>query len=133
MRYILYNNTAYNNGHPEAGRAVTGYGFMWDYVSPDPIMDFKNNVSYKNQRAYRGNEIVGSKNTWSSDISITVKDSDFISLSSVGVDGPRQADGSLPNLNFLKLSQNSQLINKGVDVGLTYLGIAPDLGAYEKQ
>lgn len=132
MRYTLYNNTAYKNGHPEAGRPVSGYGFMWDYISPDPVCDFKNNISFANQNAYRGNEIIGSKNTWSPDLGITVTNSDFVSVSSVGADGPRQADGSLPNLNFLKLAATSPLINKGVNVGLPFLGSAPDIGAYEK-
>jgi hypothetical protein len=29
---------------------------------------------------------------------------------------PRQADGSLPKVNFLRLKQGSDLINKGVDL-----------------
>ena len=45
--------------------------------------------------------------------------------------GPRQADGSVPNVNFLKLAAGSQMIDKGTDVGLPYAGQAPDLGAYE--
>ena len=48
-----------------------------------------------------------------------------------GMLGPRQSDGSLPDLDFLKLRENSQMIDKGVDVGLPYMGNAPDLGAYE--
>jgi hypothetical protein len=48
-----------------------------------------------------------------------------------GAFGPRQADGSLPDIDFLKLAKNSQMIDKGVNVGLKYEGKAPDLGAYE--
>ena len=48
-----------------------------------------------------------------------------------GVDGPRLADGSLPDLDFLKLSPDSDLIDAGVNVGLPYNGSAPDLGAFE--
>lgn len=48
-----------------------------------------------------------------------------------GMLGPRQSDGSLPDLDFLKLTENSQMIDKGIDVGLSYTGSAPDLGAYE--
>ena len=44
---------------------------------------------------------------------------------------PRNADGSLPTINFLKLAAGSDLIDKGVNVGIAYTGIAPDLGAYE--
>ena len=45
--------------------------------------------------------------------------------------GPRQADGSLPNVDFMKLAAGSQMIDKGTNVGLPYVGAAPDLGAYE--
>jgi hypothetical protein len=44
---------------------------------------------------------------------------------------PRKADGSLPDLTFLKLASSSDLIDGGVDVGLPYLGTAPDLGYSE--
>lgn len=45
--------------------------------------------------------------------------------------GPRQADGSLPMIDFLKLAAGSHLIDAGVDVGLPYNGLAPDLGWFE--
>ena len=62
------------------------------------------------------------------DPSMTVKD---VSAESSGALGPRQADGSLPNVDFLKLIAGSQMIDKGTDVGLPFVGGAPDLGAYE--
>jgi hypothetical protein len=37
----------------------------------------------------------------------------------------------LPTINFLKLAAGSDLIEKGIDVGIPYSGSAPDLGAYE--
>jgi hypothetical protein len=45
--------------------------------------------------------------------------------------GPRQADGSLPLIDFLRLAPGSHLIDAGVDVGLPYYGSAPDVGAFE--
>src|SRR3954470_8566421 len=45
--------------------------------------------------------------------------------------GPRQADGSLPAIDFLKLAPGSHLIDAGVNVGLPYNGLAPDLGWFE--
>jgi hypothetical protein len=56
---------------------------------------------------------------------------DFLSLDNKGVTDPRQLDGSLPELNFLKLAPGSDLINSGTNVGMPYNGAAPDLGAYE--
>jgi len=63
--------------------------------------------------------------------SFTVGTDDFMSLDNKGVIGPRQKDGSLPNLKFLKLAKGSDLIDKGTDVGMPYNGMAPDIGAYE--
>ncbi|HZY25619.1 MAG TPA: T9SS type A sorting domain-containing protein, partial [Bacteroidales bacterium] len=70
-------------------------------------------------------------NNW--DIPKTVTDGDFVSVNSTGVDGSRQADGSLPSISFLHLVAGSGLIDAGVDAGLAYIGTAPDLGAFEVQ
>jgi hypothetical protein len=43
----------------------------------------------------------------------------------------RKADGSLPDITFLTLKEGSVLIDAGVDVGLPYNGLAPDLGYSE--
>lgn len=45
--------------------------------------------------------------------------------------GPRQSDGSLPSIDFLKLASNSHLVDAGVDVGLPFNGSAPDAGWFE--
>ncbi len=92
---------------------------------------FKNNISYVG--GVNGSEITSgpnvSNNTWNG--GVTVTSADFISLDSTGVDGPRQSDGSLPILNFLRLVVTSDLRNAGVDVGLPFEGVAPDIGAFE--
>jgi len=44
--------------------------------------------------------------------------------------GPRQADGSLPNVDFMKLAAGSAMIDKGTNVGLPYV-VRPRLGRYE--
>jgi hypothetical protein len=69
-------------------------------------------------------------NSWTSPPGITIQPSDFLSVDSTGVTGARQADGSLPDLDFLKLSPTSQAIDKGTDVGIAY-EVLPDLGPYE--
>jgi hypothetical protein len=43
----------------------------------------------------------------------------------------RQPDGSLPEITLLHLTPASGLLDKGIDVGLPFVGKAPDLGAYE--
>ena len=70
-----------------------------------------------------------SNNTWNG---ITATAASFASLTNTGVDGARQSNGSLPNLQFLHLSAGSNLINAGVSLlNLLFSGSAPDLGAFE--
>ena len=45
--------------------------------------------------------------------------------------GTAKADGSLPDIDFMRLVAGSHLIDAGVDVGLPYNGSAPDLGYFE--
>ena len=62
---------------------------------------------------------------------MTADAADFQSLSATDAAAPRQADGSLPVNGFAKLVLGSDLIDKGVNVGIAYCGAAPDLGAFE--
>ncbi len=43
----------------------------------------------------------------------------------------RKPDGSLPDIDFLNLKPQSKLVDAGIDVGLDYYGIRPDIGAIE--
>ena len=113
----FYNCVSYNN--PKAG-------FEAINVSSHVL---KNNISYKNGKP--DNILAGSdvsNNSWNG---LTVADADFASLDDSIITGPRNADGSLPATNFLKLNPSSGLIDKGVNVGLPFQGAAPDLGAFE--
>jgi hypothetical protein len=62
---------------------------------------------------------------------VTSTTADFISVDTAGVRGPRKPDGSLPDITFMHLASNSQFVNRGTDVGLPYIGTAPDLGCFE--
>ncbi len=62
---------------------------------------------------------------------MSVSAADFISIDSTLLQILRNAVGSLPVTNFLRLSPGSNLIDAGSDVGLPYFGPAPDLGAFE--
>jgi len=72
-----------------------------------------------------------SHNSWDGTLDISITTEDFVSLSDSGMLGPRKPDGSLPQTPFLQLAEGSDLIDAGIDVGLAYLGDAPDLGAFE--
>jgi hypothetical protein len=67
--------------------------------------------------------------SWMSPFSIS--NADFASVDTTGIRGPRKPDGSLPDLQFMHLAAGSQLIDAGTNVGLPYVGLAPDLGAFE--
>ena len=62
---------------------------------------------------------------------VTVSSADFVNLTQTEVLNPRQADGSLPMIGFAHLTAGSDLIDHGIDVGLSFGGAAPDLGAFE--
>ncbi len=121
-QFQVYNCTAYDN------KGGNNY-FFGGNTSVNQT--FKNNISYVG--GVNGSEITSgpnvSNNTWNGGVTVTA--GDFVSLNSTGVDGPRQSDGSLPVLNFLKLVSTSDLIDAGTNVGLPYNGSAPDIGAFE--
>lgn len=118
---ILYNCTAYRNGqnygmggivYTDSGKVMTlincavlgGVGSIWSGA-------------------------IQQTNSWMPPFSVT--SADFVSIDTSGVRGPRNPDGSLPELPFMRLAYGSQLIDAGTDVGLPYFGTAPDIGAYE--
>lgn len=128
-----FNNTSYRNG--------TQFNMLassWDaqgnrtdgvVLTGDKVHRMRNNLGYPNDNTNM--QGVDSRfNSW--DLGITPSDADFVSVSDTGAMGPREADGSLPNLDFLELRMGSALIDKGTDVGLPFSGSAPDLGAYER-
>jgi hypothetical protein len=59
---------------------------------------------------------------------VTVTAADFLSLDWNELDNARKTDGSLPDVDFMKLVSTSDLIDAGIDVGLPYSGTAPDIG-----
>jgi hypothetical protein len=113
-----YNNTAYRN--KQANFVIRGQ-YPYRLV---------NSVSYQPGKPDDiAAVVVQDHDSWT--LPLTVTDADFLSVDSAGADGSRRPDGSLPELPFLRPSQSSALIGKGVEVGLPYSGSAPDLGAHQ--
>jgi hypothetical protein len=118
------NNTSCNNG-------TANFDMLAD---EGPAAHFlRNNVAFgaggtlANETA---SEIDDAFNSWNTSVSVTADD--FVSVSDADAIAPRQVDGSLPAIDFLRLAENSDLIDAGTDVGLPYNGSAPDLGAFER-
>jgi len=103
-----------------------GRNFYFDEHSSAHVL--RNNLSYLGSITIYA-EIDDEYNSWNG---FTVSAADFASLDSSGIDNPREPDGGLPKLSFLRLSTESLLIDAGIDVGLPFQGDYPDLGAFER-
>lgn len=135
----FYNNTAYRNS--------TNYNMLSQQIIKGPktgndtTLDcaginhvLHNNISFR-YSAYTETANFGTStntyNSFSPDSGVTVDVNDFLSTDESFLIASRQADNSLPNVNFLKLKSGSDLIDKGMDLGFAFYGGAPDLGAFE--
>ncbi|MCW3785592.1 right-handed parallel beta-helix repeat-containing protein [Plebeiibacterium sediminum] len=118
----MINNTAYKN---------EGKDFqMYEATTAGEGHVAYNNICYpKDINFVSGSDL--ENNSW--DLSgVSLSDDDFLSVDSAGVRGPRKADGSLPEINFLRLSSSSEMVDAGVkNDSISYNGTAPDLGAFE--
>ena len=130
----FYNNNSFRNNN--------GFTISNNALHPEVLAVWKNNISYMDNAVFSNayQEYTESNNTWdrvdgfpgyvpASGINVT--NDDFLSLDMDELKKPRKPEGSLPDINFMKLSQQSDLIDKGINVGLPFLGISPDIGAIE--
>jgi len=128
-----YNNTSYNNG-TQYNMLASSFDSSGNVTGTITLSGAKahimrNNIGFPDKNSNMGG-VDTSFNTW--DLGITPAASDFASVSDTGCTGAREADGSLPAAcTFMHLTAGSHMIDKGTNVGLPYVGSAPDLGAYE--
>jgi len=128
MLQNYYNNISYRNGYAGYSNFRTNDGC--DYYA----RTYRNNISYLDGAATSFLELTGlvqDHNTWNIGTGVTVTTEDFISLDTAQLYAPRQADGSLPSVNFMHLAEGSDLIDAGIDVGLPYNGLEPDISWVE--
>lgn len=125
----VYNCVEYGSNY---GFTLLGFGMgSW---SGGNI--YRNNIAYANKvaniyDAYGAYQWVHDHNTWESGTGLNVTGDDFVSVDWTELQRSRKSDGSLPDVDFMKLAQGSDLIDAGTDVGLSYAGDAPDLGWHE--
>jgi hypothetical protein len=118
----LYNCTAFSNG---------SYNYNITATLPSDKKAIVENCVYhgtggKDLRAW----VVQIKDSWNPPFVVT--NADFASIDPNTAYGPRNADGSLPDITFMRLANDSDLIDGGdPNTGLPYNGSAPDLGAFE--
>jgi hypothetical protein len=124
-----YNNSAYHNS--------TNYNMLNRLI--DTVQDVPgfghvmyNNLGYEGRK--ETDQVDVAKCTLSNnyfDMNLTAHDADFTNLDEKLLITERKADGSLPDIDFMKLRAGSQFVDKGKDIGFRYKGKAPDLGAFE--
>ena len=120
--HVMKNNIAFPN-------KLSQIGTCWEKISSQNIDHYVDCPA-------------GENNTWNLKLDLT--ENDFVSLDDPsmtvtgkdlstipGMLGPRKDDGSLPDVDFLKLKAGSRAIDKGEDIGFPFAGSAPDLGAFE--
>ena len=135
----FYNNISY---HQKYGLLVA------QHIGETRLKDFHNNIFYDNNTfdlLLSDPTLTHSNNFWGAKVellnhdfeipdhspAVTVTDADFVSLDVNELLRPRNADHSLPDVDFLKLAPGSDLIDAGINVGLPFSGSAPDMGAFE--
>jgi hypothetical protein len=125
----LYNNTAYQNGGLDYGFNSSGVA----YVSGAVTVVVNSTCTAGAGTAFKTGATLISNN-------FSAATTNFQSLDTTGVTGPRSLDGSLPILNFMRLSSTSTLIDAGTkepnityqdSLGIPFYGTTPDIGAYE--
>jgi hypothetical protein len=117
---ILYNCTGHNN--------LTANFRITQELAAGKVLIVKNCVDLGGSAeiaAFAEQET----NSWMSPFEVTGED--FLSIDDSSAYGPRKEDGSLPDIEYMHLAAGSDLINAGVDVGLPYHGLLPDLGCFE--
>ncbi|MGG9972179.1 right-handed parallel beta-helix repeat-containing protein [Ferruginibacter sp. SUN002] len=123
----LYNNFAYANASNFVMNSIA--------LSAGHTMTVKNCIALNAAGTGTGTVQFASgaiveNNSWQSPFTANL--TDFLSVDTIGMRGPRKADGSLPDVVFGKLANGSDFIDGGQNVGLAYSGSAPDLGPFEK-
>ncbi|WP_322400762.1 right-handed parallel beta-helix repeat-containing protein [Massilia luteola] len=140
---VAFKNKAYGfyaNHHPVANYFYNNTGVAnhadFNMLGIDPSGAAISLGILRNNLAWQGTLVMNmggadvANNSWNL-ASVSVTSADFQSASLDGWDAPRLPDGSLPVLPHLRLASGSDLLDKGVNVGLPYSGAAPDLGAFE--
>ena len=115
----FFNNTAFDN--------PANFNMLASGTSSHKL---RNNLAVEPGRAITSfNGGTDTDNSWT--LPVTVSSADFMGMDRAQALLPRQADGSLPNIAFMHLAPDSDLLDRGDDVGLPFSGSGPDLGAFE--
>lgn len=118
--------TLYNCASQDNGRNIN-----FNTTNIANSLTIKNTVSIGGGgNSYNATTTDITNNSWQNALSATADD--YVSLNIDLLLSDRKPDGSLPDVDYMKLVSGSDLVDQGVDVGLEYSGSAPDIGPFEK-
>ena len=142
-----YNNSTYKDGQGFG----SSKGQEFDCSTDPATVIYRNNISFASTgpspASFKACDygyptyVIQDHNTWvqtgdyfhtEANDDYAVSENEFASLDTAQLRWPRKADGSLPDIDFMKLrTTGNDLVDGGIDVGLSFYGSAPDLGAFE--
>jgi hypothetical protein len=127
---VWYHNTAYRNS--------VNFNMLCNTNNTSTAYDVPGfNHVMKNNLGYKGNTEVsnlGPTNDTTFNyftLSVTVATNDFLTLDESLLLSPRQANGNLPYIAFVRLTNTSDCLDAGTNLGFAFYPAAPDLGAFE--
>ena len=117
----IYNSSAHGNGS----------NINFGSTNTAAYLEIKNTLSFEGNNSDRFEADVTdiTNNSWQDGLSAS--SDDFVSIDMDLLLSPRSEDGSLPKIDYMYLKSGSDLIDKGTDIGLPFIGSAPDIGAFE--
>ena len=139
MNCVAFDNRGkgFDQNNNTAGVTIlncTGIGnknknFSFPSIPKTGVDSLINNLSYNGANSNSlESKSVQVTNSWNE---FTVTNNDFLSLDTALAKNYRNADSSLKMTDLFRLSTSSSLVNAGTDVGIAYVGTAPDIGAFE--
>ena len=115
----IYNSIGHDNGRD----------FSFGTGNIASSLTVKNSIYFGTNSQLNADATDITNNSWQDGLSATTADFESMNVDLLLAD--RKADGSLPDVSYMKPVSGSDMIDAGVDVGLPFNGSAPDIGVFE--
>lgn len=122
-RLELFNCSVYDSGDGDSSGTDDGNYLLGWWSGTNPLV-LTNCLNYVDGYNLASSDLTETTNSWQGGISVS--DGDFESVDWTELETARQADGSLPEIDFLHLAAGSDLIDAGTDIGY-----GDDIGAFQ--
>lgn len=115
----IYNSIGHDNGRD----------FSFGTGNIASSLTVKNSIYFGTNSQLNADATDITNNSWQDGLSASTADFESMNVDLLLAD--RKADGSLPDVSYMKPVSGSDMIDAGVDVGLPFNGSAPDIGVFE--